>query len=306
MPAQYLTYATEKSADNALRNGILDHWASDQFRKLNQDDVVWIVTCKDSYLILLGRLEVDRVTTQEQAEREFDVDFDLWEAEWHAIARAAEPARRVNITDVALRLRFDSKTRRRLPRKFSGKNFQRMRRLTEQSAHLLERQWYGATSTLSPDGPITPEIAKIASTIDEEGYYDPRSEDTRNRVLREIVQRRGQADFRRKLLKAYGRKCAISGCDAEAALEAAHITGYLGGDSNRVSNGLLLRADLHTLFDLDLIAVNPKDTTVAIAEPLVGTVYDNLAGTQLRKPTRRQWRPNEDVLRLRWKVFAGR
>ena len=50
-------------------------------------------------------------------------------------------------------------------------------------------------------------------------------------------------------MDAYGGRCAITGYDVEEALQAAHIVPYLGPQSNTVNNGLLLRADVHNLFD---------------------------------------------------------
>jgi hypothetical protein len=70
--------------------------------------------------------------------------------------------------------------------------------------------------------------------------------DARLRVYRNIVGRRGQSAFRAALLDAYDGKCAITECDAAAALEAAHLRPYRGPGSNTVSNGLPLRADIHT------------------------------------------------------------
>ena len=59
--------------------------------------------------------------------------------------------------------------------------------------------------------------------------------------------------FRDALIGAYAGRCAITGCSVLDILEAAHITPYLGPDTNHVTNGLLLRADLHTLFDTCLL-----------------------------------------------------
>ena len=82
------------------------------------------------------------------------------------------------------------------------------------------------------------------------GQSDPGGiEDARTRVLSSIVRRRGQPLFRKRLLKAYDRRCAFTGCAVEALLEAAHIVPYRGSDTNHIANGLLLRADLHTLFE---------------------------------------------------------
>jgi len=88
--------------------------------------------------------------------------------------------------------------------------------------------------------------------------------DQRERRMAEVVQRRGQGAFRAKLMEAYEGRCAITGCDAREALEAAHIARYSGAASNDPRNGLLLRADLHNLFDLGLIAVDPGSLVVML------------------------------------------
>lgn len=112
--------------------------------------------------------------------------------------------------------------------------------------------------------------------------FDPGMiEDGRERVAREIAIRRGQAVFRRQLLNAYGC-CAMSGSTVVETLEAAHIVPYQGPGTNHPSNGLLLRADLHTLFDLGLLAVAPQTLTILVATQLNGTEYEALRGQPLR------------------------
>ena len=141
----------------------------------------------------------------------------------------------------------------------------------------------------------------------EERAFDALSViDARERVLAQIVRRRGQQEFREKLLEAYGRRCAITGCDAIEALEAAHIKPYLGSETNHVQNGLLLRADVHTLFDLGLIAVAPESMTVVIAASLGGTSYGELAGARVREPANPAMRPSWDVLRWHWERVGFR
>lgn len=86
-------------------------------------------------------------------------------------------------------------------------------------------------------------------------------------AVREVAERRGQEPFRKALLNAYDGRCAVTGCDAvDAPLEAAHISPYRGPQSNHVTNGLLLRAHIHTLFDVDLVCVRPEDLRVVLAE----------------------------------------
>jgi putative restriction endonuclease len=141
-------------------------------------------------------------------------------------------------------------------------------------------------------------LSDAISPPGEEGAEQPAK-----RVLREIRERRGQPVFRQRLIDAYQRRCAISGCDALAALEAAHITPYSVRQSNRVSNSLLLRADVHTLFDLNLIGIHPTRLTVSLASSLTDTSYQELAGKRISLPTAKSCRPHEKALRQRWIVF---
>jgi putative restriction endonuclease len=121
--------------------------------------------------------------------------------------------------------------------------------------------------------------------------FDPISvEDERKKTMRSIVQRRGQPEFRAKLIEAYEGRCAITGYSAIDALEAAHIVAYKGPETNYVSNGLLLRADVHTLLDVGLIAIDPREMKVIVAPELADTKYGALAGVKLRLPRdRRNW-----------------
>ncbi|KVF23171.1 hypothetical protein WJ07_16905 [Burkholderia vietnamiensis] len=65
-----------------------------------------------------------------------------------------------------------------------------------------------------------------------------------------------QAAFRQAVLDAYDGRCAISGCDIKEALEAAHLRGrdWRAGH-NDASDGILLRRDLHALYDRGLLKV---------------------------------------------------
>jgi HNH endonuclease len=116
--------------------------------------------------------------------------------------------------------------------------------------------------------------------------------DAREKAARQISMRRGQPAFRRKLLKIYGGACAVTGCRAVQVLEACHIIPYLGPDTNHPCNGLLLRADLHTLFDLGLITIDAASMTVRIAPELHDTEYGVLEGRNLRLPENVRFRPN--------------
>jgi predicted restriction endonuclease len=136
-------------------------------------------------------------------------------------------------------------------------------------------------------------------------HHPPESDyDARVRVMRQIVARRGQKKFREQLLEAYSRRCAVTGCDVVDVLEAAHIRPYRGPDSNVVSNGLLLRADLHTLFDLQLISVEPTSRRVKVSRKLQATLYAELDGVVLRSPMALQDAPPVEALAGPYALFV--
>lgn len=117
-----------------------------------------------------------------------------------------------------------------------------------------------------------------------EDNFDPKSiKDGREKIWAQVKRRQGQPAFRRKLLKAYGGVCAITGCKIEALLEAAHIHPYRGEETNVAANGLLLRADIHTLFDCGLVAVG-EDRSILVSDHLIGTEYESLGKDKLAPP----------------------
>ena len=77
---------------------------------------------------------------------------------------------------------------------------------------------------------------------------------------REVLSRVrvGQGTFRTLITDAYQRRCAISGEKTLPALEAAHIKPYAESGPHAISNGLLLRSDLHKLFDSGYMTVTPE------------------------------------------------
>jgi hypothetical protein len=145
----------------------------------------------------------------------------------------------------------------------------------------------------------------LQAEFDEESARDAPGDDydARKRSLRQIVARRGQSDFRRALIDAYQGRCAITGCDAIPALEAAHLRPYRGPESNIVSNGLLLRADIHTLLDLGLIAIDPGSRMVTISRRLAGTHYEGIAGVRVADTLFGSQRPTRATFDVMWHDF---
>jgi hypothetical protein len=119
------------------------------------------------------------------------------------------------------------------------------------------------------------------------------------------VLREGQPEFRKDLLRAYQTKCAVTECEIDSLLEAAHILPYKehGKIAHHVQNGLLLRADIHVLFDRQLIAFRPRDGDVHIevSNRLKGSGYENLDGQKLHLPIRPDHRPSRAALNQRMK-----
>lgn len=111
--------------------------------------------------------------------------------------------------------------------------------------------------------------------------------------------RRGQRRFRDSLLRAYGRKCGISGCSATEVLEAAHIDPHWRAGINSLDNGLLLRADLHILFDEHRIRIHPTTLEIHVSEGLRDTEYAMFHGRSLRERDD-GGRPSEQYLQTHW------
>ncbi|WBA55420.1 HNH endonuclease [Providencia sp. 21OH12SH02B-Prov] len=124
-------------------------------------------------------------------------------------------------------------------------------------------------------------------------------------VLRSILQRRGQGLFREKLLLAYKNKCAVTGCQFQEILEAAHIQAYseVGQEGNTINNGILLRADIHTLFDLGLLKIN-ENYTVELSNDLSQIDdYKNYQGKKINLPINKDDRPCKLKLAEKYKKY---
>ena len=156
-----------------------------------------------------------------------------------------------------------------------------------------------------PDGAAAADLARVAEVAVAARQFAPATgSEERARTLRSVVDRRGQPEFRARLIDAYGGRCAVTGCDAVAALEAAHIVPYSERGSDDVTNGLLLRADIHTLFDLDLIGIEPEAMAVRLSEAVRGTAYSDLEGRFLTVPADPAERPSREAFAARWQRFG--
>lgn len=97
----------------------------------------------------------------------------------------------------------------------------------------------------------------------------------------------------------------MTGCALEPILEAAHIHPYLGDETNVISNGLLLRTDVHTLFDLGLLWIEPDNLRVRLSEQLRHSEYDLLEGQPLVVPANESDHPSRPALEFRFKTLRN-
>ena len=135
---------------------------------------------------------------------------------------------------------------------------------------------------------------------DLEPAFVPRLDDERLSVVAPRVQREGQGTFRVRLLQAYGGQCAVTGEHATPVLEAAHIVPYLGPHSNHPQNGLVLRSDLHRLYDAGYVTVTP-DLRLEVSSRLKdefenGRAYYDMAGRRVFVPENPATRPSAAAL----------
>lgn len=125
----------------------------------------------------------------------------------------------------------------------------------------------------------------IEAHTSEEGADHPRTEardDDGSTVVAKRKARRNQSRFRLNLMELYDSTCAISGESIAEVLEAAHIVSHSEAGLNHSGNGLLLRSDLHRLFDSSLIAVDPKSLNIVVSPLLAKSGYQRYSGKKLR------------------------
>lgn len=130
--------------------------------------------------------------------------------------------------------------------------------------------------------------------------------DADTRKFQEIRQavRQGQTKFRIDLLDAYGTHCAATNYDVAEGLEAAHIRPYRGAHTNETRNGLLLRADIHNLFDYGIIGVDPEAMKIVLNQRARRSKYSQLHDQPLRLPEDSTRHPDRELLQRHLKLHG--
>lgn len=185
------------------------------------------------------------------------------------------------------------------------------------SGNSYSAKTFGSSLGLDPDGAIAngkmpnpfafpPDEALSPDEISLEFAQQVlETEEHLNPASLAIAHRRGSSSFRHNLLAAYNGRCAITGCNAEPVLEA--VTLCYNHDETHASDpsaGLLLRADIHTLFDLHLMAIHPETLNVWVSPSLQNTDYRELHGQPLRPPVEFEYQPRRELLQLHWRACA--
>lgn len=115
-----------------------------------------------------------------------------------------------------------------------------------------------------------------------------------------IRPRLGQGAFRVLVTDLYNRRCAVSGERTLPVLEAAHIRPYADGGEHAAQNGVLLRSDLHRLFDAGYVTITPAhrfEVSRRIRDEFEnGKEYYRLHGNQVNVPSRPDHRPSPEFL----------
>lgn len=117
-----------------------------------------------------------------------------------------------------------------------------------------------------------------------------------NKTSTSKKDRKQEAVFRKLIRGVYGEQCCISAGSELSVLEAAHIQPYVDERSNHIQNGLLLRTDLHRLFDNGLIALD-DDRCVILSPELRDPEYQKFQGQQIRLPRLSKDIPSLEAIR---------
>jgi putative restriction endonuclease len=142
---------------------------------------------------------------------------------------------------------------------------------------------------------IAPELIEQSpatlAAVDSKGYGTPQV----------VLPRLGQGLFRILVTDFYDRRCAVTGERTLPALDAAHIKPYEIVKRHEVWNGLLMRSDLHRLFDGGYLSVDPTDRRLLVSRRIRdefenGKDYYKLEGNKIREPNATWARPGKENL----------
>nr|BAH90599.1 hypothetical protein [uncultured bacterium] len=167
---------------------------------------------------------------------------------------------------------FASKSSSRLVREMKRYRPERIWALTEEDQATLEALIAESGGLQKPAGEDP-----IAEALRQEAGNVARAVLERKSAL--IKPRPGQAAFRKAAIERHGGRCVFTRTRVPEALEAAHVIPHTGAQQfERPENSLLLRRDVHALFDLFLLSIDPDTAEIRVFPRLVNSLYAKLEG----------------------------
>lgn len=122
-------------------------------------------------------------------------------------------------------------------------------------------------------------------------------------VAVQAMRRKHQDAFRENVLKAYDGKCALTDVSTPNVLQAAHIDSYAKSKSHAVTNGILLRADVHLLYDAHMLTIRPDSGQIVVSDWVREPMYRDLDGRKMRFPKNRDYCPDEQLLEIHFQSY---
>lgn len=122
-------------------------------------------------------------------------------------------------------------------------------------------------------------------------------------VAVQVMRRRHQNEFRKAVMTAYDSKCAATGIGTPNVLQAAHIDPFARSQSHAVTNGILLRADVHLLYDAHLLTIRPDTGRIVVSDAVKDPSYRILNGEYIRYPKIRECRPDQELLQIHFDSY---
>lgn len=146
--------------------------------------------------------------------------------------------------------------------------------------------------------PLWERVSALLRALEPHEVAEPQEEMFGEPML--VRPRLGQGSFRVLVTDTYRRRCAITGERALPALDAAHIRPVAEGGQHRIDNGLLLRSDVHRLFDRGYVSITPNHR-VLVSRRLKddfdnGEPYYPLQGSEIWLPPAVEERPRREFL----------
>lgn len=137
--------------------------------------------------------------------------------------------------------------------------------------------------------------------VDNRVHNDPMA--TGGHIDASARVRRGQPQFRKSLLSEFGENCAVTGPCPQSVLEAGHLYSYAELGVHFKHGGLLLRRDVHSLFDRGALAIHPETLKISVEEDLAGyPTYAAFDGATVGVSVKEQ---HKSWLRVHWAQHRG-